>query len=89
MEKILFDTPMSYPNKQGKWSHLVASDLKTLHAFAAKLGLPRYKFQNKKKNNKKQPHYDIQEHLVEKAIQLGAIQVQRKELLLFIKSIYY
>jgi translation initiation factor IF-3 len=88
MEKILFDTPMSYPNKKGKWSHLVASDLETLHAFAKKLGLPKYKFQNKKKKNKRQPHYDIQEHLVEKAIKLGAVQVQRKEVFLFLEANY-
>lgn len=88
MEKIFFDTPMHYPNKVEKWSHLVASDLQTLHAFAEKLGLPRKKFQNKKKAGKRQPHYDIQEHLVKKALELGAIQIQRKELFMFLETHY-
>lgn len=85
---ILFDTPMHYPNKKEKWSHLVASDIDTLHAFAEKLGLPKYKFQNKKKKGKRQPHYDIQEHLSTKARQLGAIQVQRRELFSFLEIHY-
>lgn len=86
---VLFDTPMHYPNKRTKWSHLVASDLITLHAFAERLGLKRNRFQNKTKKNKKQPHYDLPEHLAERARMLGAKQVTRKELYLFLESHYY
>jgi hypothetical protein len=88
MEKILIDTPMCYPKKKEKWSHLVASDLETLHAFAQKLGKPREKFQNKRKKNKKQPHYDIEESLYALAVANGAQQVSRKELFLFLEATY-
>lgn len=88
MEKILFDTPMLYPNKIGKWSHLAASDIKTLHVFAEKIGLKRHYFQNKKKKNKRQPHYDLPEFMVDTAKKHGAIQITRKEIFLFIEAHY-
>jgi hypothetical protein len=88
MSTIIFDTPLHYPNKKGKWSHLVAGDLDTLHAFAKKLGKPRSAFQNKKKKNKREPHYDIQENLVSLALSFGAKQVTRAELLTFLKTNY-
>ncbi len=86
MAKIIFDTPISIPGKKGKWSHLVASDLETLHAFAEKIGLKKCWFQNKR--NKNQPHYDLRESLVPTAIMHGAVQVQRKELFLFLEATY-
>lgn len=86
MEKILFDTPISVPNKKGKWSHLVANDIETLHAFAEKIGLKRCWFQNKK--GKKQPHYDLRESLVKTALAHGASMVTRKELFLFLETTY-
>jgi len=86
MGKILFDTPMLYPPKKGKWSHLVASDIETLHAFAAKIGLKKHWFQNKKGKN--QPHYDLHESFVEIAKKHGAVQVQRKEVFLFLEANY-
>lgn len=82
--EIIFDTPMLYPNKSGKWSHLAAKDIKTLHEFAEKLGIDRCWFSNKR--NKKQPHYDMSESLVELVKKHGAIQVQRKELFLFLET---
>lgn len=79
---ILFDNPVN------GWSHLVANDIDTLHEFAEKLGLKRCWYQNKKKKNKRQPHYDIRPSLFEKAISLGAKRVTRKELLIFLKTHY-
>ena len=84
MEKILLDPPRAYSNKSGKWSHLVCNDIKVLHAFAEKIGLNKCWFQNKK--GKSQPHYDLRESLYNSAIQNGAIQVSRRELLLFLKT---
>lgn len=84
MEKIvLFDTPSS----EG-WSHLVASDIETLHDFAQKIGLKKSWFQNKKKKNKKQPHYDIKSSMLDKAAKHGAVLVQRKELFAFLLKHY-
>lgn len=83
---VLFDTPMSYPKRKGKWSHLVSNDIGTLHAFAEKIGLKKCWFQNKK--NKNQPHYDLKESLINKAKANGAILVSRSELFLFLKANY-
>lgn len=88
MSIVIFDTPLRYPKKKGKWSHLVASDLDTLHAFAEKLGKSRVNFQNKRKKGKKEPHYDIEEALVPLALTYGAIQVTRAELLKFLRANY-
>lgn len=81
---ILFDTPMSNPKRKGQWSHLVASDIDSLHAFAEKIGLKKSWFQNKKKKNKRQPHYDIKSSMLDKAIEQGAVLVPRKELFNFL-----
>lgn len=86
MGQILFDTPKPHPQKNGKWSHLVASDIKTLHAFAQKIGLKKCWFQNKR--GKKQPHYDLRESLTETAMAHGAAQVPRREIFLFLKAHY-
>lgn len=85
---IIFDTPLIYPNKRGKWSHLVSNDLNALHAFVKKIGHTG-RFQNKKKKGKKQPHYDLPEFLVPAALSAGAKQVTRKELLLFLEAHFY
>lgn len=86
MAVVILDTPRSHPNRKGKWSHLVASDIKTLHSFAEKIGLKKCWFQNKK--NKKQPHYDLKESLLNKAISNGAILVSRSELFMFLQHNY-
>jgi hypothetical protein len=84
MEKIiLFDNP-----RHG-WSHLVASDLETLHAFAQSIGLKKHWFQNKKKEGKKQPHYDLKITMFDTAIAHGAKRVTRAELLTFLENTYY
>jgi len=84
MEKIvLFDNP------RNGWSHLVASDLETLHAFAEKIGLKKHWFQNKRKKGKKQPHYDIKPNMFDTAIAHGAKRVTRGELLTFLEDTYY
>lgn len=56
-----------------RWAHLLADDLDELHAFAARLGLPRHAFQDKRSG----AHYDIDTALRERALALGAIAVSR------------
>jgi hypothetical protein len=56
-----------------RWAHLLADDLDELHAFAARLGLPRHAFQDKRSG----AHYDIDTALREDALRLGAIPVSR------------
>jgi hypothetical protein len=88
--QVYIDTPTtSKSSKKGKWSHLVATDLETLHEFALALGISRDRFQNKKKKGKKQPHYDVKFYLYQTAIDNGAIPITRAELLTFLQKTYY
>lgn len=82
---ILFDNPIN------GWSHLVASDIETLHEFAAKIGLKKCWFQNKKKKGKvqPQPHYDLRVTKHEIALAHGAKKVARRDLLIFLENYYY
>jgi len=80
---VFIDTPTN------GWSHLVASDIETLHTFAELLGLKKSYFQNKRKKNKKQPHYDVRQSLYNEAIRKGAVPVTRAELINFLKETYY
>lgn len=59
-----------------EWCHLVADDLDELHAFASSLGLKRAWFQNKRSC----PHYDITMPKKQKALTLGACELDRHEM---------
>lgn len=56
-----------------RWAHLLADDLDELHAFAARLGMPRRAFQDKRSG----AHYDIDSAMREVAVRLGAEPVSR------------
>jgi hypothetical protein len=56
-----------------RWAHLMADSLDELHAFAARLGLPRHAFQDKTSG----AHYDVNAELREHAIALGAVAISR------------
>ena len=56
-----------------RWCHMVSDDgFDELHAFAARLGIPRHRFQG--------DHYDLPPHLRERAVALGAQEVSAREL---------
>jgi hypothetical protein len=73
---ILVDELREYPNTRlpwRHWCHLVSDDgFDELHAFAARLGIPRHRFQG--------DHYDLPPHLRNKAVELGAREVGTREL---------
>lgn len=70
---ILIDPPL-WPARGRAWSHLVSDvSYEELHAFAARLGMPRRAFER--------DHYDVPEELYEQAVELGAAEVGCKELL--------
>lgn len=71
---ILVDTTF------GKWCHMASDSLEELHEFALKIGLKRGWFQNKKNR----PHYDLMKSKKKLAIELGAKEVTRRELLEFL-----
>ncbi|MBZ4038325.1 DUF4031 domain-containing protein [Novilysobacter selenitireducens] len=56
-----------------RWAHLMADTLDELHAFSARLGLPRRAFQNKTSG----AHYDVPAPMREQAIALGAVAISR------------
>lgn len=56
-----------------RYGHLMADTLEELHAFAARLGLPRHSFQDKTSG----AHYDITAARREQALGLGAVAISR------------
>jgi hypothetical protein len=62
-----------FPWRGRRWAHLMADELDELHAFAARLGIPRVKFQDRRSG----AHYDIDEATRTTALRLGAVAVSR------------
>ena len=56
-----------------RWAHLMADDLDELHAFAARLGLPRRAFQDRRSG----AHYDVDTDTRAQALRLGAVALSR------------
>ena len=70
---MLVDPPNA-PGHGRLWSHVASDDsFEELHAFAARLGIPRRFFQG--------DHYDLPEHGRARALELGALPVTTRELL--------
>ena len=61
-----------------RWCHLTADTPEELHAFAARLGLERSRFQ-RKPGRPWVDHYDIAEDKRSQAVELGAIEITLKE----------
>ncbi|MEY2514210.1 MAG: hypothetical protein QOJ89_1568 [bacterium] len=62
-----------------RWCHLLADDPDELHAFAARLGIERRRFQSRP-NRPWIDHYDIDEPRRRAAIAGGAIELTRREI---------
>jgi uncharacterized protein DUF4031 len=75
---VLVDPLREYPEAGlpvAHWCHMVSdADFDELHAFAARLGIPRRRFQG--------DHYDLHSGLRAQALALGAIEVSTGELVL-------
>ncbi len=56
-----------------RWAHLMADTLEELHAFAARLGMPRRAFQDRRSG----AHYDVDAALRSVALALGAQPISR------------
>ena len=75
---VLVDSPI-WPWRGRLWAHLVSdTSYDELHAFAEQLELPRRAFQG--------DHYDIPEELRGRAIELGALPVTGRELILRLRA---
>ena len=68
-----------WPWRGRRWCHLVSdTDLDELHALAARLDVPRRAFQG--------DHYDLDEERRRRAIELGAVPVTSRELLVRLRA---
>lgn len=64
-------------------SHLAADTLEELHLMAERIGVAKKHFQNKIGK----PHYDICKHNKQKALELGAVEVNDRELILLFRGL--
>jgi hypothetical protein len=75
---VIVDELRAYPGAGppfGRWCHMTTDgDFAELHAFAARLGIPRHRFQG--------DHYDLPPALRARAVALGAQEVGTRELIL-------
>jgi hypothetical protein len=75
---VLIDPPM-WPWRGRLWAHLVSdASYDELHAFAARLGLPRHAFQG--------DHYDVPADVRARAVEIGAQPVTGRELILRLRA---
>jgi hypothetical protein len=75
---VYVDEPI-YEWRGFRWCHLTADSAEELHAFAARLGLKRYRFQTKP-GRPWVDHYDITEDKRRDAVALGAVEITMREL---------
>ena len=74
---VYVDPLVSYSGRL--WSHMATDgDLSELHEMAARIGLKRCWFQNKRGRNR--PHYDVTQAKRDRAIRSGSIPVDHAEL---------
>jgi len=64
------------------WCHLVADTIDELHSFAARLGLKKKWFQSESYY----PHYDVTLSVRFKAVELGAINADRRQIIVCAKQ---
>jgi hypothetical protein len=73
---VLVDPLREYPDARlpfRHWCHMACDgDFEELHAFAARLGIPRRAFQG--------DHYDLPPHYRARAVELGAEEVSTRDL---------
>jgi hypothetical protein len=75
---VYVDMLIDYGWKYGPSCHLLADTEEELHEMAAKIGMKRSWFQ--KGGKAEMPHYDLVASRSKKAVALGAIEINRKQL---------
>ena len=74
----LFNTPRSRNWRYSSACHMFTyDDVEGLHVLAARIGLKRSWFQNKK--GRDFPHYDLTENKRREAVKNGAIEITRRQ----------
>lgn len=73
---------MEFPYRRMIMFHMASPDVEELHKMADAIGIQRKWFQDPKYNGKSlHPHYDVCKSKKEKAMKLGAIEVNDRELI--------
>jgi len=72
-------------NRGREWSHLIADTTEELHVFAARLGLERVRFHGNRARPWKD-HYDVPEAKRQRAVQLGARPLSRREAVAMLRA---
>ena len=71
---------------------MVSDSIPFLHKFAEEIGINNCWFENKRnkktKKSKKRPHYDVRESKVADAIANGALLVDHRDIINFLKKHY-
>ena len=78
--EVLIDFP------RNGWAHMVADSIPLLHKFAEEINIKKCWFENKR--GKKRPHYDVRERRIADAIENGALLVDSRDIIKFLKEHY-
>jgi hypothetical protein len=70
---VYVDT-LKMPYRRMLMSHMLADSIDELHAMADAIGVKRRWFQNKGT-----PHYDVCQSMRAKAVELGAVEIDRRK----------
>lgn len=73
-----------FHGRERTFVHMSADSLAELHDFAERMGMPRHIFQDKPNR----PHYDVFDHHIQRALNMGAIQIGNKEMVLLLRQRY-
>ena len=74
---VYVDSLFQWPNKRGEWCHMWADTLIELQTLAARIGIKKCWFSNKR--GKGFPHYDLRPAKRALAIEAGAIKMELRE----------
>lgn len=72
---------MEFPFGRMLMSHLASPNLEALHDLSQAIGIKRKWFQDKTRQDKTYPHYDICKAKKKEAIRLGVIEIDDRELI--------
>jgi hypothetical protein len=81
---VYVDDPI-WPWHGLRWCHLLADDVDELHRFAAELGIMRSSYQGPPKTAS--PHYDLTGYERSRALALGAVRCDRRDIVLVLRRL--
>ena len=77
IDKTVYIGTIPFPYGRMIMFHMASQDLDALHKMASAIGIKRKWFQDKQNH----PHYDVCKSYKQKAIELGAVEVNDRKLI--------